>query len=163
MQYFVLDGSGNQYGPADVATLRQWAAENRLSRASMLRDVATGQTQPASSVAGIFDDGPYAPPLPMAPPMGDYQNPPHYSQYQRPYQQTNSSDLTWAWVCAIGGIICCGILAIIGVIQSNKVLKNGDEQGRAPLIVSWIGIGLWVIGVIFQIFVAGAVGLSGFR
>ncbi len=53
-QYFVIGPDGNKYGPADPATLTQWAAENRLSPTSMLEEAATGVQIEAQRVSGII-------------------------------------------------------------------------------------------------------------
>lgn len=53
-QYFVIGPDGSKYGPADSATLTQWAAENRLNPNSMLEEAATGMRIEAQRVSGIL-------------------------------------------------------------------------------------------------------------
>ncbi len=140
MTYFVVDPSGTSYGPADEILLRQWVQEGRVQPGTTIRD-ANGQTMVALAVPGLFPDGTqYVPPT-------FPQNAPYYP---RPANY-NSQDLTIAWICAIAGVLCCGLVGIGGVIMSKRVLDQGNEAGRAPLIVSWFGIGLQVIGLVVWI------------
>lgn len=91
MQYFVIAPDGQKYGPADIATLNQWAVEARLTPTTELEDAATGARLTASNVPGIVFPGgggapgfqqPQQPQAPM--PQQPYQAP---QQPQQPYQQ----------------------------------------------------------------------------
>lgn len=54
MQYFVVDtNTGQKYGPADLATLNQWASEGRLTQNTMLEEAATGMQIRAGDLAGL--------------------------------------------------------------------------------------------------------------
>lgn len=53
VRYFVIGSDGSKYGPADAATLTQWAAENRLTPTSELENESTGQRMMASAVSAI--------------------------------------------------------------------------------------------------------------
>lgn len=99
MQYYVIAPDGQKYGPADVATLNQWAAEARLTPETQLEDTTTGARMSASAVPGITFPG-AAPgfqqpqPQPQSPyqqPQQPYQQPQQpqqpYQQPQQPYQQ----------------------------------------------------------------------------
>ncbi len=65
---------------------------------------------------------------------------------------------TTALVLGIIGLLCCGLLSIVAVILGSKGKKlaaqglatNGGVA-RAGYILGWIGIVLWVVGVIAQI------------
>src|SRR5271154_3042993 len=81
MQFMVKGADGNEYGPADVDTLKLWAVEGRLDRQTMLRDFNTGVMTAAGSVTGIFP--PAAAPLQAQPPGGNGSQPPP-NHYQRP-------------------------------------------------------------------------------
>jgi hypothetical protein len=99
MQYFVIAPDGQKYGPADIATLNQWAAEGRLTPTTELEDASTMTRLSAASVPGImFPGGPAAAPPGAAPgyqapaaPQPGYQQPQQpqqpYQQPQQPYQQ----------------------------------------------------------------------------
>jgi hypothetical protein len=56
MDYFVIGTDGQQFGPASIETLKAWAREQRVTPATMLRNVATGETVAASTVSGIFPE-----------------------------------------------------------------------------------------------------------
>ena len=56
MQYFVIGPDGQKFGPADINTLTQWAAEGRLTPATMLED-EFGKQMPASELPGVFPPG----------------------------------------------------------------------------------------------------------
>ncbi len=58
MEYFVVGPDGQEYGPASVDTLKQWAQENRLTPDTMLKNFQSGQTVAAKSVPGIFQVNP---------------------------------------------------------------------------------------------------------
>lgn len=59
--YYVVGEGGAKYGPADLDTLKQWAAENRLTPAMTLEDAATGTQMPANQVPGLFPATPVQP------------------------------------------------------------------------------------------------------
>ncbi|HZT44052.1 MAG TPA: GYF domain-containing protein [Chthonomonadaceae bacterium] len=65
MQYYVLDASGQRYGPATIDQLKQWILEGRVAASTMLESVETGQRQPAYSVEGLSFGAPS--PTPAAP------------------------------------------------------------------------------------------------
>ncbi|GMV38244.1 MAG: hypothetical protein AMXMBFR61_27520 [Fimbriimonadales bacterium] len=52
MKYYVVDLSGQKYGPADIATLQAWAREGRVSGDSVLEAEGTGQRTTAAAVLG---------------------------------------------------------------------------------------------------------------
>lgn len=69
MQYYVIGADGNEYGPADIATLNIWITESRILPTTQLRDAASGQVMAASQVQGINFSGAaplYAPIIPAA-------------------------------------------------------------------------------------------------
>jgi hypothetical protein len=53
--YYVLGTGGQKYGPADIAALRQWVVEGRVSTATMLEDGVTGRVFSAVELTGLFD------------------------------------------------------------------------------------------------------------
>ncbi|QOV89498.1 GYF domain-containing protein [Humisphaera borealis] len=52
-QFWVIAQDGQSYGPADEATLSQWAREGRLTALSMLQDATTNQRLQASQVPSL--------------------------------------------------------------------------------------------------------------
>ncbi len=65
----VVGPDGQSYGPADVATLATWAAENRIAPNTTLKAVGTDTAVPASAVPGIFPSPAMAGAPVGAPPM----------------------------------------------------------------------------------------------
>lgn len=87
MEYFVIGADGNEYGPASAETLQQWAQQSRVLPSTMLKNVATGERLPASSVPGIFP-----PQAPYAGQVGAYPPPSAAAQYPgNPYQNGPSA------------------------------------------------------------------------
>lgn len=86
MRYYVLY-QGQQYGPADVGTLSQWAGEGRLLPSTTLMDIATGAKVQASQVPGILfpnTANPYSP-APAPNPYSQPYNPQVPGAQQTPY------------------------------------------------------------------------------
>ncbi len=52
MKYYVVDPSGQKYGPADIATLQTWAREGRVTGHTVLEVQGTGQRTSAAEVLG---------------------------------------------------------------------------------------------------------------
>lgn len=78
MRFFVIATDGNEYGPADVATLNEWATQSRLTPTTQLKNEATGEIVMASAVPGIV--------FPSATPPGGMAAPVEPVQPQQPYQ-----------------------------------------------------------------------------
>ena len=62
---------------------------------------------------------------------------------------------TTALVTGILGLLCCGILAIVAIIQGKKGIALADQgladnrgSAQAGMILGWIGVALWVLGII---------------
>lgn len=53
MRVFVLDQTGNRYGPVDIATLNQWVRDGRVIADTQIMIESTGKVVPASLVPGI--------------------------------------------------------------------------------------------------------------
>ncbi len=58
------------------------------------------------------------------------------------------------------GLLCCGIFAILAAVMGSGDLKemaagrmdkSGEGMTKVGMILGFVGIGLWVIGVIAQI------------
>ena len=163
MQYYVIGPDGNKYGPADVATLKSWITENRLTPQSMLEDFNTGQRLPASSVPGLFDAAQTA--TATGPNMGPatgtmYSNPPTPGTVYNPnaaMADNGQSELTLAWVFnAIGFVLCgCGwIFGPLGIWKANQAMVKGNPSASAARIC---GIIVTVWGVAWFILRIGLV------
>ena len=159
MQYYVIGPDGNKYGPADVPTLKQWIAENRLTPQSMVEDFNSGQRMPASSVPGLFEAGQTATATPTPGPSMGAASP--YSQVPTPggpgyYNPQGSydngqSELTLAWVFSVIGVVLCGcgwIFGPLGIWKANEAAAKGNPNAQGPKI---LGIVATVIGVLLVV------------
>jgi hypothetical protein len=157
VQYFVVGPDGTAYGPADMPTLRQWAAEGRILPDSLIRDAATGQTQLASSIPGLIG-GPGYGTAPYPPQQPNYMQPgggSGYANYPRPYGMNtgaNPGDVQAAWI--LGGIgvamaFCCSLLGlvcgIVGLVLAKRAAANGNQNAAGPQVLCWVAIGLSVV------------------
>jgi uncharacterized RDD family membrane protein YckC len=64
--YQVVDSSGQIFGPVPLETLRQWAAENRITPQTVLIDQSTGAQAPAWQMLSGLGVFPEAAPIPPA-------------------------------------------------------------------------------------------------
>lgn len=159
MQYYVIGPDGNKYGPADVPTLKQWVAENRLNQGSMLEDFNTGQRVTAGQVPGLFDVATAAAPGPN---MGPAVAPGPYAQ--APMQGTvytpgpggavsSDNGKTWiivSWICSAVGLTgCCFyIFSILGIVFAFVGGAKGATNSMAPKIFGFVSL---VVGIAISI------------
>ncbi len=82
-----------------------------------------------------------------APPPSPYGGPP------APARSTNKG--TWALVCGILGILCCGVLGIPAIILGRQAQAEGQVGGtaRAGEILGYVAVGLMI--VVFVLYLAG--------
>lgn len=148
MQYYVIAPDGQKYGPADVPTLAQWAAEGRINPDTMLESAQDASRVPASNVPGIIavaQSNPYA---------GQAQ-PTAFTTYQRPTGgytggDDGQSDINKAWIFTALGFVCgCFPLSIAGIIFANNAKQKGNPGAQAPFIASIIVLVLNVFGGFF--------------
>ncbi|MBS1710158.1 MAG: hypothetical protein JSS71_00360 [Armatimonadetes bacterium] len=153
-QYFVIGNDGSKYGPADVATLSQWAADNRLSPNSQLENAATGARVVASMVAGIMFPtaaSAAASPLSLNQPMGQSQG---YSagptNYPREFSDPNAGNTEFiiSIICSVIGLLCCPCLfSTAGIVLGNMAQKKGHKNGQVAMIIGIVSLVLgFVIG-----------------
>ena len=79
---------------------------------------------------------------------------------------TEPSKATTALVLSIGGLVCCGPAAAIGIWmgrdEQNAIAAgrrdpaNGDKA-KAAFIIGIIAVGIWVVGIIFYAVIIAAV------
>lgn len=157
MQYMVTGMDGKEYGPSDLATLKEWVAENRLAPHSMLRDFSSGQTFPASQVPGLF--GPTS--VSNVPPVGQA-----YPRAGMGYSSAvTASDEGGG---AFAGVVVRSILGVVlffvlhgigllvagtGLITAFQLQSRGSKWGVAALAIS--GLSVAVIGVGWAIRISG--------
>ncbi len=179
MDYLVVGPNGQEYGPANVDTLKQWVAENRLGPQTMLKDFQTGQAVAASSVPGLFPPPVTAPPAagqPMsagpvgAPGSQNWSQPPSYyqggpgNQQARPYygQDTGGGDVLWAIVRSALAIVLFFflkgiglIVATFGVIYAFRGVSKGHKLGWVAVAISVTALIIVLIGWVFRLNGAG--------
>lgn len=128
--FFVLDAAGNQFGPASVAMLRDWASQDRLGPDSELLEQGSGKKFLAKDIPGIF--GPTAPSAAAQPTASR----PAYSA--PPTAQPGKKGMNvWAIVAICFGVLCCCGGAILSAIlfpvfaQARNAAK--ETQGQSNL------------------------------
>ena len=169
--YFVVGEGGQKFGPADVPTLTQWAAENRLTQTTELEDAVSGERVMASQVAGLI--------FPMAATgmsgysgemmektkrptpsshMADY---PRGERYVDP--EAGKKEFTTSIVLSVLGPLCCCFLPFIGLHYANKASLAGHPNAKTAKTVAFVCIAVSVIFSIIGVFMnlAAFQGLSG--
>ncbi|HLJ57496.1 MAG TPA: hypothetical protein VKT77_20830, partial [Chthonomonadaceae bacterium] len=63
--YTVIGQDNSEYGPADVATLAQWARMGRVGRDTIVVEVGTGRRLTAGQIRALAHLFPAPPPLPL--------------------------------------------------------------------------------------------------
>jgi hypothetical protein len=152
MQYYVVNADGEKYGPADVATLSQWAVEGRIDRESILESAQDASRVSAGSVPGIFAG--------TAGPGTTFQAPQTFSGYPRPNSMSGTGDneVKLAWI--LGGIgfashfVCClgclgWPLSIAGLVLAILAHQKGNEKAMAALIFCAVSLVLGGAGGLF--------------
>ena len=93
MAYYVLGSGGAKYGPVDVGTLNQWAADGRVGPETLVEDAGSGVKTPARAVRGLkFANGAATTaPIPAAGPAVPSAPLASQSNYVRPGQGTGGS------------------------------------------------------------------------
>jgi hypothetical protein len=116
---------------------------------------------------------PGQPPPGQAPPpgWGQQQQPPPPPQYYGPYAQPPKTDgnAIAALCLAIGSFVFCPVvLAVVALVLASNAKKSiaasggtltGESLVQVATIVSWINIGLFVLGVVLVIILV-AIGAS---
>lgn len=162
MPYTVIGADGREYGPVEIADLKSWLGENRLTLQSQVKDVTTGQILFLGSLPEFAGSAsPYGNPQtpqqpPMAQPSGNpyvqpqpgFQAPMSYAAYpradvsmvgERPPAITIISVLL-----ALGGI-ASPIMGIGFIMLPNSPVR---PVNISPEILVGIGILLIVSGII---------------
>jgi hypothetical protein len=152
VQYYVISGDGQRYGPADIPTLNQWINEGRLLSHQLLEDAATGVRVPASGVAGL---------------VFPQQTQQTFHNYPRDMGMgfagdDGSKDVTQAWIFgAIGlliGSCCCLFIVfpVLGIIAAGRAEKKGNRNANAAKIFNIVVLVLIAGGqVVFPILMGG--------
>ncbi|MBS1701447.1 MAG: DUF4339 domain-containing protein [Armatimonadetes bacterium] len=135
MNYFVIGNDGQKYGPADIATLNQWAQEGRLTPTTMLEDAATGQQTMASQMPGIS--------FPVAAPGAPSYGPTYQAGNFTPggMMDDGSGDITKVWIFSALSLLCCPIIfGILAIVYASNAQKKGHPQGQTAMIVAVVAL-----------------------
>ncbi len=186
--YFVVAEGGSKYGPADIDTLKVWAAENRLTPSTMLEDAATGVQIMASQVPGLFPSSqtdiqqtaapvesqaipssPYSSPGPSSsmPGTSPYQQNPYSSPVGSNYggasgeSESAKQAVMYGWICFALGIVCCFLISPGAIYFGKKAKDEGHSQGNLIFILGIIWTCLGACGtVLWLVLVVGAAASS---
>lgn len=139
MQYVVRGEDGQEYGPVDFQTLKDWAANNRVAPHSQVTDVLSQQTMPASAVPGLFTSG-YARPTPVdAPPQSI--SPTTLQQFQQELNTREAkSAFTWAFIDGTLAILSFAagglgfIFGAFGIFNAFKAKQLGHKNANIAII-----------------------------
>jgi len=140
MRYFVISEGGQKYGPADVATLNSWIAEQRLLPSQQLEEESSGIRMAATAVQGlnfaVQASGEFAPGKP-------YQQ--FYNRPGMPGIDDGAKDLKNAWTYCVFGFICMlgylGIaFAVLGIVSANKAIAKGNPAGNKAKLANIIAL-----------------------
>lgn len=146
--YFVRGEDGKDYGPADLETLRQWAAQGRIIPMTQVFDQESGEIRTASQIPGLLlepqfppsqTESPYPRPLPQAPSL---------NWWDKQFLETSKIILF-----GIFPVCCTGLLCIVFCALGMALCTN-EEAKRNALITLIISILVFVL-LVFLSFVHG--------
>jgi len=172
-QYMVKDPQGNVYGPASVATLRDWITEGRIIATMQIAPQGTNEWIVVAShpeLADLFKTAAAASEVSVAARPNPYQaGSPQPVQYQTPLSPVPSGTNGFAIAALVCGLIgclmslpgrspccCCmgfvpSLLGVIfGFVGYRQLLARGPNQGglgmaKAGIILGAIGLLLIVV------------------
>lgn len=154
MQYLLIGTDGQEYGPADFRTLQQWAADDRLTPNSRLRDVQSGAEIVAGSLPDLFPQ-----PTPASAPMAATPTPaqPDWSQPPSPYTRTTAAlrdSFPWRVIIYSAlGLVLFFVLQGIGIVFAGFAVyyafllkSEGSKWWPLGLGVSLLSLAAILIG-----------------
>lgn len=161
MKYFVIGKDGSKYGPADVATIRQWREEGRLVDDTWLEEEESGNRHQAQAILGTPETIP--PPSDPGPQVSPY---PRHGQYATAPTGDGRTEITVGWILNVLGLCCCALcflspLAnIAGLVLGYIAKKKGHPGAQALIITSIVVVVLELAVVAFLVF--GVFGIQEF-
>jgi hypothetical protein len=157
--YYTLNNQ--QQGPVTLEALQAMAANGQVQRSDLVWRQGMANWQPAGEVPGVFGGGvaPAAAAGWQGPAMGG--TPVGYPGQQLGYGryaqgESYAGEAKTAMIFSIVGIVCCGILGIIGLVQGLNVQKkmeaSGNYEGKgmatAAVVCGTISVIFMVLGAI---------------
>lgn len=107
---------------------------------------------------------------PPPPPPPAYGQPPAYGGAPMAYAAPQNGQGTTALVTGILGLLCCGILSIVAIITGRKGMQLADAgqannrgMAQAGMILGWVGVALWVVGIIVAVATGSFSGSASFN
>ena len=84
--------------------------------------------------------------------------------YNNPAVSDAQSSATKAMIFSIVGVICCQLLGIVGIVMGGKAkstlqqygVQEGQTQATVAIVLGWVALGLFVLGIIIQLLAAMA-------
>ena len=146
VRYYVISSDGQRYGPADLATLNEWASQGRLLAHQLVEEETTGVRYTASTLTGLTFGQ-----------QQTYQAPgqpnPGYASYPRADGSfdNGAEELKQAWICGVVGLCCCGLVAIYGLIQANKAAAKGNPNATGAKVLNIVALVLNIMGGVLKV------------
>lgn len=117
---------------------------------------------PAASPPAAPSPAPAAPAAPWAPwappaPVPGYGAPPHGPHGKAP----GSDQVTYAWIGAATGLVCCLPGPLAGLYFANEAKKAGHPQAQLALIINLVAAGIVVVAGFFWLLALAAGSESG--
>jgi hypothetical protein len=79
--------------------------------------------------------------------------------FNNPAVTDAQSEATKAMIFSIAGILCCFILGIVGIMKGGKAkttlqqfgVQEGQTQATVAIVLGYVSIGLFVLGIVFNV------------
>lgn len=144
MEYLIIGPDGKEYGPANIDTVKQWVAENRIFPQTQLKNFASGQVLKASQIPGLFPDTLPAPAV--APPPGPFSQPPT-AQPNNPFVTSvdglERKELYGVILRCVGALIMFFVLhgfgvffASYAVVYAIQAQQRGSRYGVISIVIA---------------------------
>lgn len=164
MQYFVTGIDGNEYGPVDLTTLKEWVADNRVQPSTKVRNATNGMVLQASTmpeVSGLFPAAPIPAPQAVAP-MAGYHGQPTYmapgmSMNPAAYQDNGWKPflgvLALSLATAAVGVTIGFLSIILGSYSIQYAWKNNEQGEKGGVAGIIIAIVCAIVGIGWRYFI----------
>lgn len=165
MKYFVTIG-GQDYGPADIATLRAWAAEGRVTADTILKDEVGSSVKASDILPELLQKKVETPSGPGPATAGAIGQPTPYASYPRGgVYDTGEDEYKKGLIFLIIGFLCCPLIfEILAIVYANRAKAKGHPAAQTILIIAWVLLGLQAVVIVIYIImfaVLGAAGIAG--
>lgn len=155
----VIGPDGQEYGPANLSTLKQWVGEGRLQAESQLKNNSSGAIVSARDVPGLFDvsappqvSGGYAPPMTAA-----------YPRDAGVYPAAAPQEAHWGWgfwkviLGSLAGLVLFFVFGGFGIIFAGYSIYDAvrlkavsAQSGIVALVISIGATALILVGLVLR-------------